>query len=45
MQHFLDVFEIAQVEAALAASVFHKQIFDIPQLKKYLNEHQIPVRI
>ena len=45
MQDFLDVFEVAQVEAALAASVFHKQIFGIPQLKKFLSEHQIPVRI
>ena len=45
MQDFVDVFEIAGVEAALAASVFHKQIFDIPELKKFLSEHQIPVRV
>ena len=45
MQDFADVFEQAQVEAALAASVFHKQMFDIPELKKFLHERQIPVRI
>ena len=45
MQDFSDVFEQTRVEAALAASVFHKNLFDISQLKQFLDERQIPVRM
>ncbi|MBW8183923.1 imidazole glycerol phosphate synthase subunit HisF [Shewanella nanhaiensis] len=44
MEHFKDVFEIAKVDAALAASVFHKGIIDINELKSYLAQHKIPTR-
>lgn len=45
MQHFADVFNHTGVEAALAASVFHKQVFSIPQLKQFLKSQQIAVRL
>ncbi len=35
-QHFADVFEQADVDGALAASVFHKGIIPIPELKAFL---------
>ena len=45
MQHFKDVFALAKVDAALAASVFHKGIIDIQALKRYLRDNQIAVRV
>ncbi|RTR33174.1 imidazole glycerol phosphate synthase subunit HisF [Shewanella atlantica] len=44
MEHFKDVFAIAKVDAALAASVFHKGIIDIGELKSYLFENNIAIR-
>ena len=44
MAHFKDVFEIAKVDAALAASVFHKGIIDIQALKRYLSDQHIAIR-
>lgn len=37
-QHFADVFEQADVDGALAASVFHKGVIEIPDLKQHLCE-------
>ncbi|MEI6086941.1 MAG: imidazole glycerol phosphate synthase subunit HisF [Bacteroidota bacterium] len=45
MEHFVDVFEIAKADAALAASIFHFKEIGIPVLKQYLNEKGIVVRI
>ncbi|MEZ9199165.1 imidazole glycerol phosphate synthase subunit HisF [Shewanella sp. 10N.286.54.B9] len=45
MAHFKDVFTLANVDAALAASVFHKGIIDIQALKRYLRDNQIAVRV
>ncbi len=45
MAHFKDVFEQANVDAALAASVFHKGIIDINELKKYLANENIAIRL
>ncbi len=45
MDHFVDVFEIAKADAALAASIFHFKEIGIPDLKQYLNEKGIVVRI
>jgi cyclase len=45
MEHFVDVFEIAKADAALAASIFHFKEIGIPELKQYLNEKGIIVRI
>lgn len=44
MEDFLEAFE-AGSDAALAASVFHFGEIAIPDLKKYLAAHGIPVRI
>lgn len=44
MEHFLDAFETAHADGALAASVFHKKIINIGELKAYLREHNIEVR-
>lgn len=43
MQHFADVFN-AGADAALAASLFHYKEINIPLLKSFLNEKNIPVR-
>ncbi len=45
MRHFVDVFEEANADAALAASVFHFKEIGIEELKKYLDENNIAVRI
>jgi cyclase len=44
-QHFRDVFEKTDVSAALAASVFHDNIIDIPGLKRYLYDANVDVRL
>ena len=43
--HFADVFEQAGVDGALAASVFHKNIIPIPDLKQQLQASGIEIRI
>lgn len=45
MQHFEAIFQLGKADAALAASVFHYQEIAIPELKNYLSQHQIPVRL
>jgi imidazole glycerol-phosphate synthase subunit HisF len=45
MQHFKDVFEIGKADAALAASVFHYKEIGIPELKTYLRENNIEIRL
>lgn len=45
MQHFKEVFEAGHADAALAASIFHFKEIPIPDLKQYLNNSKIPVRI
>ncbi|NLF82457.1 MAG: imidazole glycerol phosphate synthase subunit HisF [Candidatus Gastranaerophilales bacterium] len=45
MEHFKDVFEYGAADAALAASVFHYNTIKIPDLKEYLSENNIPVRL
>jgi cyclase len=44
MTHFVDTFVGGNADAALAASVFHFKEIGIPELKTYLDQHQIPVR-
>ncbi len=44
MSHFADVFKQADVDGALAASVFHKSIIEIAELKNYLRSHNIEMR-
>ena len=45
MQHFKEVFMQANADAALAASIFHYGEIAIPDLKKYLKEQKIAIRI
>jgi cyclase len=45
MQHFEDVFKNGKADAALAASVFHYKEIGIPQLKTYLKENNIEIRL
>lgn len=44
MEHFKDAFEIADVSGALAASVFHKNIINIGELKTYLKNEGVICR-
>ena len=45
MQHFVDTFIDGKADAALAASVFHFKEIEIINLKKELNNNNIPVRL
>jgi cyclase len=45
MQHFADVFQQGLADAALAASIFHFKEIAIGDLKQFLHEIGIPVRI
>ena len=45
MPHFLDAFTEARVDGALAASVFHKQIINIGELKSFLAENGVEIRL
>jgi len=45
INHFIDVFKQADVDGALAASVFHKGIIDMTELKRTLKATDIEVRI
>jgi len=44
MEHFSDVYQQADVDGALAASVFHKGVIPISDLKAYLKSQNIEVR-
>ena len=43
-EHFLDVFAATNVDAALAASVFHDRVLPIPALKTWLSSNGIHLR-
>lgn len=45
MEHFVDVFEKGKADAALAASIFHFGEIPIKELKHYLKNNNIEVRI
>lgn len=45
MSHFSDVFNQSDVDAALAASVFHKGVIEIPTLKAFLKKQNVEIRI
>lgn len=45
LEHFADVFMKTRVDAALAASVFHKQVLTIGAVKSFLRARGIPVRM
>ncbi len=45
IQHFADVFQIANVDGALAARVFHSGEINIGDLKRFLVAKKISTRI
>ena len=45
LDHFADVFTRGAADAALAASIFHFADTGVSELKKYLRERSIPVRL
>jgi cyclase len=45
MPHFLEAFQQAAVDGALAASVFHKQIINIGELKRFLHQQGVEIRL
>ena len=45
MEHFLEAFRDANVDGALAASVFHKQIINIGELKTFLAAQGVEIRV
>jgi len=45
LQHFYDAFSAANVDGALAASVFHSAEINIGDLKQYLADKNVSVRI
>ena len=45
MQHFKEIFEDGNADAALAASIFHYKEIGIPALKTYLSAEKISIRL
>jgi cyclase len=45
MEHFAEVFTAGKADAALAASIFHFKEIGIPELKQYLHQEGIVVRL
>ncbi len=45
MAHFAEVFTRGKADAGLAASIFHFKEITVPELKNFLNEKGIPVRM
>ena len=43
--HFLDALTVGEADAALAASVFHYKEFTIEEIKEFLWQHDVPIRI
>ena len=44
-QHILDVLSQGHADAALAASIFHFKEYSVGNVKKFLSQHQVPVRL
>ena len=45
LEHFVEAFKDAHVDGALAASIFHKQVMTIGEVKAHLKEHGVAVRV
>ncbi|MFB0981594.1 MAG: HisA/HisF-related TIM barrel protein, partial [Alteromonadaceae bacterium] len=45
ISHFFDVFNEADVDGALAASVFHKGIIPMNELKQTLKNQKVEIRL
>jgi len=44
-EHMLDVLTTGHADAALAASIFHFGTFSVGQVKRFLSDHGVPVRL
>lgn len=44
IEHFVEVFKQSDVDGALAASVFHKGIIEMSELKQVLRDNQVEIR-
>ncbi len=44
-EHVLDIFQKSNVDAALAASIFHYETHSVDRVKEFLKENSIPVRL
>jgi len=45
MKHFVEIFTEGSADAALAAGIFHEKIITVPELKQFLKEKQIGIRL
>ncbi|MDP9126713.1 MAG: imidazole glycerol phosphate synthase subunit HisF [Pseudomonadota bacterium] len=45
VEHFAEVFKNGHVDGALAASIFHKQVVTVGEVKNFLRQHNIMVRL
>ena len=45
LEHFKEALTEGKADAALAASLFHYKELEIVQVKEYLKEHNVPVRL
>ena len=45
MEHFYDALTDGKADAALAASLFHYKELEIRQVKEYLRDRKVPVRL
>ena len=45
LEDFLEVLTVGRADAALAASVFHFGTYSVGQVKRYLHDHGVPVRL
>jgi len=45
VEHFTEVFNVGKADAALAASIFHFKEIGIPELKRYLQDEGITMRL
>src|SRR3989338_3406003 len=45
LEHFFDVFSKAGADAGLAASIFHYQEYSVKEVKEYLKENGVAVRL
>ena len=45
MEHFAELFTHPRIDAGLAASIFHTKQVDIQDLKQFLRDQGVPIRI
>jgi cyclase len=45
LQHMVEVLDAGKADAVLAASIFHFGTYTVGDVKKYLAEHGVPIRL